>query len=262
MGHRWLLLTDSDEFIANNVFYGEGQSSVMHNDQTLYEYLENPSAPTPISVYDMRNETCYLLPRLLFSAVEEEDPENSIHGDIKGFDPNKFATTRFFHFANPADRKVNGYGKVLMNLNKIPFEDISRGGFRTVHRPLLKYCGFPFHDFTTTPFAIHHYIGTYEQYSARADDRRTREKFNKKALSDHGKTYHLQGWLQKFIEKVGVEQSIKLLHEAGKVHKIYPNSITIDEMPDYPEDRGLAFGKKECYRYFDQNGEIVPIIME
>lgn len=97
MGHRWLLLIDSDEFIANNdVFYGEGQSSLMRNDQTLYEYLENPSAPTPISVYDMRNETCYLLPRLLFSAVEEEDPENSVHGDIKGFDPKKFLQQDFF----------------------------------------------------------------------------------------------------------------------------------------------------------------------
>ena len=51
-----------------------------------------------------------------------------------------------------------------------------------------------------------------------------REKFNVRALHQHGKTYHLQGWFKRFVEKVGVERSKVLMKGAGVIDIIGTNN--------------------------------------
>ena len=62
---------------------------------------------------------------------------------------------------------------------------------------------------------VHHYIGSFEQYSSRSDVRRTKEKFDDFGNVSNGTDYQMQKWLKNFVDIVGVKKSIDLLKDAG-----------------------------------------------
>jgi hypothetical protein len=65
---------------------------------------------------------------------------------------------------------------------------------------------------------IHHYLGSWEQYSARVDDRRHRGAFDKKAspATAYGPNYDIRPWLRKFVAKVGLQKAQFLLEGVGE----------------------------------------------
>jgi|AntRauTorckE5430_2_1112549.scaffolds.fasta_scaffold12187_1 hypothetical protein len=262
--HSWITLIDTDEYIANNDgYYGKNGNGtpphfpILRADQTLFDYLTtNQNNTQSLTIVD---EKCHLMPRLVFSAVED-DPEIVQKAKAEGVDvdPMQFSTLRFYHHANPKNQAVNKYGKVVINLDKIQWSEIHRN-LRNVHRPLLKSCGFPYHDYSDAALTVHHYIGTIEQYFARNDTRRTKKTFRKRASHDDGKNYQMHDWLKRFVEKVGEDKSAKLLQTAGIID--HGKKIMLMDRPDYPEDRtdGLEMKVPETLRYFDENGNMVRV---
>jgi len=321
-GRKWVAIIDTDEFIANNVVFGEqerenyysstGSSGknneknknkleeyqknyVLKPNQTLLDYTlkgqpqNNNSKHTthddpkfdPFAMESMEDRPCVLIPRLLFTSVEEEQRNvtdankpfatrttnantNTQQPQPSHLDPMRFNTLRFFHHADPESRNMNGVGKVIINLEKISYRDFY--SFRNnPHRP-LNVCGFPYGDHRNKPLMIHHYVGSWEQYNAKGDGRRSRERFNSKAYISHGKTYHLQGWLKRFVDKMGIKRSRKLLKGAGIIEMANAN-VMLKYLPDYPkhddfEERKETYGNSthpEDLPYFGANGEVIQI---
>ncbi len=107
--------------------------------------------------------------------------------------------------------------------------------------------------------------------SARDDSRRTREIFEKKTSQHNGKTYHLQGWLKRFVEKVGVERSRLLLNGAGVLDiPVGTNATMVKDLADYPKHNAFEtrHGEKMIYNnyshpedlpYFGANGEVIEL---
>jgi hypothetical protein len=265
--HSWIALIDTDEFIANNDGYyrnsnGTQNLPILRNDQTLLDHLTAIQSQGNLQHLPIVDEKCHLMPRLAFSAVED-DPQIVQKANVENvkkrgnFDPMKFSTLRFYHHANPKDSKINKFGKVLVNLDKIEWEEINRK-LRNVHRPLLESCGFPYHAFSDAALTVHHYVGTFEQYFAKDDGRRTKEIFNKLAFHDHGKNYQMQDWLVRFVDKVGVKRSERLLRTAGIIDH---GKTMLMDMPDYPKDRTdkLKVKVPEHLRYFDEHGNMAQV---
>ena len=87
----------------------------------------------------------------------------------------------------------------------------------SIHRPLLCTCSQPIRPYRTSILRVHHYIGTWEQYAARPDIRRSRSVYDNFAYVDDGVSFELQNWLRRFIDTVGVDKSHLLLKSAGVV---------------------------------------------
>lgn len=168
-GRKWLIMIDTDEFIANNV-YG-GHEPVLSDNQTLLDYINRKENEISMSTAIDSNNTsfveegCHLMPRLTFSAVDEKDVSTLHRGlpDQTGtqFNPMIFNTLRFFRHASPNAGKRNGYGKVIMNLQKINFDQMFH--VKNVHRPVLDVCKHANIVFENKPLMVHHYIGSWEQ---------------------------------------------------------------------------------------------------
>jgi len=79
---------------------------------------------------------------------------------------------------------------------------------------------------------VHHYLGSWEQYTARSDVRRDRNKFDLSAFVNKGTDYQLQGWLKRFVEMVGVEKSKKLLQHSGIIES-HHDKLPLMQQLDY-----------------------------
>ena len=187
--------------------------------RTLWDYLQNQSTIEPW----YSESACHLISRLFFSSIEDHDDDvdtelTSTRAMLQkeGFDVQDFSTLRYFHHANEMTFAFNNYGKVMIDLSKINPSEITRI-MSSIHRPLPCTCLEPVRPFPTSILKIHHYIGSWEQYSARSDVRRSREVYDKFASVDQGRNYDLVPWLQRFIDIVGVEKSHVLLESAGHV---------------------------------------------
>ena len=257
-GRSWTFHIDTDEYITNNVAFGEGQDTIIRQDQNLWQYLTNPDAITPNTVDDERSKVCMHVPRLTFSAREDDENENhdqSLFLSVKGEEVNmkSFDTMRFSYHANPAERAHNFNGKFLLDLERVPLGLINRGDLSSIHRPFTQFCGPSYQYNERLPFMIHHYIGSWEQYGSREDSRRSRELFDAKAYNVYSKTTHIQGWLRDFLLTVGISNGMKLLDIAGQVRRIGSSEKALYELPYYPEPRG----SEESYQANEFNLDVV-----
>jgi len=124
----------------------------------------------------------------------------------------------------------NYYGKVIIDVSRINQKEITRY-MHSIHRPLEYTCLVPLKEYDVGILRVHHYLGSWKEYSSRSDIRRNKEKFFRKSTVDGGTDYQLQQWLKKFILKVGVSKSKMLLESAGiidygKVPIIHPERYT------------------------------------
>lgn len=94
-------------------------------------------------------------------------------------------------------------------------------------------CNYPFRLYETGLLRVHHYLGSWEQYSAREDVRRNRDKFDVSAFVNFGTDYQLQGWLKRFVETVGVEKSKLLLQHSGMIDVGKSYDLPLIDRPDY-----------------------------
>jgi hypothetical protein len=100
----------------------------------------------------------------------------------------------------------------------------------SIHRPIEPQCLKPLKAYADGIFRVHHYLGTWEQYAAKSDVRRSRSVFDWKSSANGGVDFQLQSWLKRFIEVVGVEKNKKLLQHAGMIDM---GSIPIINTTDY-----------------------------
>ncbi len=223
--------------------------------QTVFSFIQKNQHKEP-----WISEPCYLMPRLFFSAVESS-PNVLSKSNVEqyGLNPLQFSTLRYFHHARRGGFEYNHYGKVLVDLRRILRKEIERDMY-SIHRPNYKSCLRPVKPYFDGVLRVHHYLGSWTQYSARSDVRRSRERFDKFGSVDYGTDYQLQSWLHAFVEVVGVEKAKWLLENSGIVEK---NSVRIIDTQDFIHvQRRIEneAGDKEMLTYFyDEDGSIVDI---
>jgi hypothetical protein len=223
----WTLFLDSDEYLVIN--------------QRRRTTRVNVSAPPPPSMKEpgsilrliqqelsRKNETvlpkkspCIMIPRLRFGSVESE---NMLQGAPAGLNASTFQTLRFRKHASLENFTVNKYAKAIFDVSRIKEEDIL---VMDPHRLVRAHC--PEEQLYTkiddsTMFIIHHYLGTWEQYSFRNDVRKQIKEGNRSRMSydrhkdvDDGQDDSIRPWLDGFVENKGIELASKLLEGVGDV---------------------------------------------
>lgn len=265
----WLAVIDPDEFITFNIISDDDRDPERKHDvdafglitgknftdfeyrvamqdarramtkenalglKTVFEYIHDHKDEIP-----WINEPCYLMPRTLFSAIESPNDVLNDSGVTQyGFDPNNFSTLKYFKHGEKGSWYDNHFGKVIIDLSRIDPKEIVPD-MRNIHAP-LESCYYPFRLYETGLLRVHHYLGSWEQYSSKSDIRRNREKFNEAAFVNFGSDFQLQSWLKRFIDIVGVEHSKELLQYSGLIETTDSN-LTLMEQPSYGYQREIG----------------------
>lgn len=240
-GAGWTIFTDTDEFLTlqplsldDNVLTidGMGHDSITNTSYQVRKMLSNSTfaEKSLLSILDTLHKTgndigeCYTIPRLLVGALENRtcpDHQPTITG-IQNLAQRQMrdryaymSTLRFFQHATKGDFARSKFGKVIMDLSRIPESIIKTSIPRNIHRPYPQYCGPASRaHFPDSYFFLMHYIGSWERYSSRSDERRNRREWEERAYMDasiSACTSNIVSWYPRFVQRVGQKMAYGLL---------------------------------------------------
>lgn len=256
VNRTWVTLIDTDEFLMYNykssgkldengkdpVFEAwEKQQLQRHAERDRYPNHKQriqPSKPPPSPaqagglIQFLHQEQaagnpffqgpCISSPRLQFGAKESTNAERLHKVPIKNdgsdspvVDPVRMDTLRFRKHAERQDFVKNGLSKSILDVSRI--DQFPR--IESLHRPIKKICSAPWRDEWDSGFRIHHYLGSWEEYSFRDDSRRGGERSIEgwafKAQDADETDDNIRPWIKGFVEEHGPEQAKKLLAGTG-----------------------------------------------
>ena len=105
---------------------------------------------------------CLSMPRLLYGSREEnprQSPHNPIwtNDDIKvpeGFDANDFVTLRYRWHADKENFSTNKFQKTIIDVSRIPMEELVGTKAHNIHQPLETYCWADPPNYSTSLFRV------------------------------------------------------------------------------------------------------------
>ena len=186
----WTMLIDSDEYmVARNS--NEPNTKIKEGSNTTT--LRNSTAPPTIqSVLSLLNiptgfekiySPCLAINRVQFAA--KESPKEQVQSMVpQGFDGMDFQTLRWrkhsFHveWYKTKFKKTCGAvrdipNKVIIDLSRLTLEEVmSELNPGNPHKPLTVCPKNVYANLRETPFVLHHYMGTPEQWFYRTNDKR------------------------------------------------------------------------------------------
>lgn len=246
LNRSWVIHIDTDEYALFNAINGD-EPRYDGNNRTITPNRERRDLPiigqsTILRVLERKNRRpCHAIPRLLFVDAEPADAGSEkgkgglLDGDLPAaFEPraNGFDTLRYLrHHPTPlrreGTRKLNGLAKVLVDVSRIPAEDLEPGKMRSIHRPFVDLCpdgNIGPEEYVDSILRINHYLGSWEAYSSRQDVRRSRGEFDRKnAAATGGPSRDILPWLKSFIESVGARKAGLLLEGIGEMNGVVSN---------------------------------------
>ena len=88
-----------------------------------------------------------------------------------------------------------------------------------IHRINVNECGpSAFPDHLTALLRVNHYVMSKEKFDLKEHHQQNEnnkdysaKSFHARANVNHGRSYDLQGWLQPFVDCVGLEKAVELL---------------------------------------------------
>jgi Glycosyl transferase family 2 len=247
----WLMHIDTDEFVVASKLLRENKPSY------IQQYLPNLSQPNSVLhfIQAVARETtrqinypCMSVLRVLFGSLErgpasvEGQQQQRLHNNAPSiFNETTFETLRFQYHAPPENETIRGNPKVIMDIAAMPAEyfefnddekDDAAALVYSIHRPFANFCRknsqLQYEEFRKQPIAVNHYLGSWERYAGRKNDkRRSRLVYDGKAnlatIPDRptdaaaADTTVIGNWLAGFIATVGTDTAAKLL---GKAHLV------------------------------------------
>jgi hypothetical protein len=219
-GADWVIHMDTDEYILPNYNAQDPYRVYNTSNMTIHQMIQSKK-----QVDDHMGSTCISLPRLRVGTKESNLPvvENEVPN---GLNASNFQTLRWRWRAKFDARWSNGMAKAMVDVSKIKHKylqpDVRK---HNAHRPVTKKClvRHMFIDNANSTFLVHHYGGTWEQWSFRQDARRnlendrTWEAYRKLQLFEDGETGHIRPWLSEFVQRNGQELASALLKGVGEV---------------------------------------------
>jgi hypothetical protein len=216
----WVTIYDMDEFMVFNHFSPKPRVGLKEMKPTVLEVLTSPNngiAPYP--------NLCVPLSRSSISILESQS-------DVQAFVPpslqsHNVSGMNFKTLRYPYTLPVMMNGKALLDLRYADHDRDFRIRNINCHRPLMNRCTQE--NVWITPdraaLGVYHYPGTLEQFTFRSRDARnwTRipEKYallNKTRAQVTERPNARLSWLPAFVEQVGTDVAIALLHGAGEVN--------------------------------------------
>ena len=157
---------------------------------------------------------CHGMPRLLYGALENitckdaTGVKDAIHRNRFSYVP---TTIRYVQHATKGAFYPSKWGKVLVDVSRLSWESLQHKP-KSSHRP-FQQCGKPLFDFNESILQVNHYLGSWERYSARTDERRSREAFEERAYFSDGVSCddRLWEWFPRFVNQVGMDRARDLL---------------------------------------------------
>lgn len=253
---NWVALLDVDEFLFpnRNWMYANLLPPRKDNDNydNGYTFATVAQALHRIGSYSKYRGPCLGLPRLLIGSkkdsqhkrtitVEENLLKNQVEGlltELGGMSsprhPELLTLTWVWH-GKLISHERNKAGKAILDLSSIP-SNLIRLNEVDVHRPIMNVCTTD--DMWTTnpdsPLVLHHYTGSFEQFTFRNDPRegkRTLEAFKEYDDFNVGTVdpKDVYSWLLQFVENVGMEQAKILLKGVGEVERNAPPPLNQED---------------------------------
>ncbi len=240
-----ILLLDKDHsgqlrFLGNETLWDrllerKRLRQILALDRLPTEELQNvtfiPSVLDVLEDYSARHEIkpCFTMARIQYSAVMDNVTALAsltcrprVNPTIaSSMNVTELTTMRYLYHWNPDIFHKHRWGKVLIDLRRIPPESLLKvEQYRNAHAPLAE-CGRPPALADIVSFLrVNHYLHDFSVYTGRKGDPRTtnRGKANKKlawSRSAHGRDRvtcdHMAAWVNEFFEQFGIERAKALL---------------------------------------------------
>ena len=214
----WTLMIDNDEFLYPNTHVRPKlviPSDFQKNKTTtMWERLEHAHHAKLSPMY---SSPCIALPRLQFGGRESNSTLVKAPAP-PGFNGSDFMTLRWRF--NVGRRAFSGHGKNIIDLSRVSTSRHLNKKQVEVHRVIKSLCskanmGIKHRN---SIFTVHHYTGSWEQWSFRVDARKdlkwtkTKEKFDATVDQSRMKDNSSQEWLQDFVTSLGEELAKVLLN--------------------------------------------------
>jgi hypothetical protein len=252
----WTAIIDTDEYIVLNR-YVRPKRWIRNVKANVADMLNDPENR---QISNELSRPCVGMHRFNMGVLEETNRTIATRDVPPDFDYHDFNTLRWRYPVPLQARTTKSTsrsmsGKALVDLARIPLEDIDLKKV-SAHRPLTTVCtandrSIP-NEYST--FVVHHYIGTFEQWSYRDDRRnkRTKEKYYQlleasssssvflgtsstasngtissaiQAVADDLGDDSTRFFLKDFVQRYGLEEAKRLLEGAGRIEG-YPKSTT------------------------------------
>ena len=244
VNRTWTTVIDIDEYATinqNYAFRNETKKQTQEQQTTLLEVIK-----TPTHHYDYTDSACITMPRLRFGSHDNANkPDDAtlddttlgrnqvetIHLPKIGnhvFQESDFMTLRWHYRANLHSKKDNRNPKSMVDVSAIKTQ-FSRQD-TDAHRPVRSVC--PKRNMyiqnKDSPFVVHHYTGTFEQYNFRNDARAGLKQRNPKRYKEYQNIHDayddtICGWIQSFVAAYGAEQANIWLAGVGNVSYAPPS---------------------------------------
>jgi hypothetical protein len=208
-GRQWTMVVDIDEFVLINPHYLEYENTTkVVPKPTLLESIQSKT--------NHSHEACITMPRLRFGNYKDG---NATISTLPYQD--WMLTYRWQWRAGLHDRKVNRNPKSMVNVGLI--QNFSRAD-TDAHRPVRSAC--PKRNMYTlnkqSPWSVHHYVGSREQFEFRKDARDGLKQRNPQRLAEYGQIREARdesmiGWFEEFVLVHGMADAKRLIQGVGNV---------------------------------------------
>lgn len=212
---QWTALIDTDEYLALNYEkIRQWHDAKNHNNNNKDRAEPRPPPPPrieePGSILKFLHQElyqnpdpfsnitlpCIQIPRIRFGAVESDRalveqgvPKISNHINGTYYNNNtvwsgyNFATLRWRWHAHEQNYNLNRISKTILDVSRLAWSDLQP--IDSIHRPIRQYCGHRKLHIRKSEqvLVLHHYLGTWEQYSFRDDARQGKERSQKVCTS-------------------------------------------------------------------------------
>jgi hypothetical protein len=191
----------------------------LHSVPTVLEVLEEYSS-------EHGTLPCHSMSRRRYSAVVENftalaDTICRPKLDLTIMDSlniSKISTLQFLYHVPPLTYKYNEWAKVMVDLRRIPYDQLSRAeNRRNPHQPFDE-CPRPYMPDIVSLIHVNHYTMHWSDHVTRrgANVRESLEKEKEMWSSfaharDHVRCDHIHGWLNDFVDEFGLEKARMLL---------------------------------------------------
>lgn len=175
---------DTDEYVVPSKLFREVEPDYakiipISRPGSVLTFLQQAVRKTPTLV----NYPCISMLRMFFGAVESTSEEQQ--KDVPpSYNATMFETLRWRHHSSPRNMTVNGNPKVIIDVSAIPESEFPRDLVFSIHRPIHSYCprnsDLSYDSFHKQPVSTNHYLGSFERYSGRSDNRRSRTIYDRK----------------------------------------------------------------------------------
>ena len=212
----WTLMIDNDEFLYPNTHVRPElvipSDSKNNKTTTMWERLEHAHHA---NISPMYSSPCIGLPRLLFGGRDSNSSIVQAPAPL-GFNGSDFMTLSWRF--NVGWNANSGQGKAIVDLSRVNASHLVEGEIN-VHRVIRSLCSKSTMSIKhrNSIFTVHHYTGSWEQWSFRVDARKdlkmtkTKEKFDETIDRSRSQDDSSQEWLQDFVTSIGEELAKVLL---------------------------------------------------